>query len=80
MLRLIFLFFLVMVISACTIPQQPKNLNIIPHRSTEYLNAKNLPPLKMPAGTPAATETKFPIPAASTISDKNVDLTPPGLY
>jgi len=78
MIRVITILLLSML-SACSVISKPSQ--ILPNRSTAYLDAKNLPSLKTPPGaTPIKTETHLAIPERhDSEASKKINLTPPGL-
>ncbi len=59
-----------------------KNNKYIQNRDRDYLCAQSIPPLRIPCGLSNSTiQTKYPIPdRCYTDCQKQVDLTPPGLY
>lgn len=54
---------------------------IFHQRDMDYLNAKNVPSLKMPQGLHSAREDYYPIPPKNFPEQtKNISLVPPELY
>lgn len=82
MRNILFLLAIALTLSACSSASTAiKNNGVIQDRDKEYLDAKNIPPLKIPPGTPAPLmHAHYPIPPKDyPPHELEVSLTPPGL-
>lgn len=74
-----FILFLAIALTGCSYLPRP---NFVQGRDTAYMQAKSIPPMRVPPGITAnAFHNTYPVSDRYTdSSQKLVDITPPGLY